>query len=233
MTDQVSAGVPARRTRRQLRPVTVTPLSGQAAGNNLGDSARTAGTDPANTQWGGTVKRPRTRNIIIASAARHRLRCRRAARHTRHWRGQLTGPHQDRRGGRQRHSRMHRAAGGAPGRRQQLPEDPCPVRALTLARPPRRRHGLRRSGRPAANRTGRRIPDRLVLPAAIPCLRQARPETGQLSSSGVSGHPHVQRPHARSSNSRQTAVVMAGVAPTALAAGRGCRWRHQALRSGR
>jgi hypothetical protein len=65
------------------------------------------------------------------------------------------------------------------------------------------------------------------------CLRQARPETGQLSSSGVSGHPHVQRPHARSSNSRQTAVVMAGVAPTALAADRGCRWRHQALRSGR
>ena len=59
--------------------------------------------------------------------------------------------------------------------RERLPEDPRRVRRLALAGPARRRHGLRRSGRRAAHCAGcRRIRDRLVLPAAVRRLHEAR-----------------------------------------------------------
>src|SRR6266480_4100613 len=54
-----------------------------------------------------------------------------------------------------------------------LPEDPRRVRRLALAGPAHRWHGLRRPGHRAAHRAGhRRIPDRLVHPAALRHLRK-------------------------------------------------------------
>jgi hypothetical protein len=65
-------------------------------------------------------------------------------------------------------SRVH----GTPGR----------VRRLALPGPAQRRNGLRRSGRAATHGAGhRRIRDRLVLPAAVRRLRQARREALTLN----------------------------------------------------
>ena len=59
--------------------------------------------------------------------ARHKLRCRPAARLTRLWRERLIEPHEHwpaGRSGRQRYRRMHRAPGGAPGRWAGWPNSP-------------------------------------------------------------------------------------------------------------
>src|SRR5215469_11325924 len=68
----------------------------------------------------------------------------------------------------------------SPGWGRRLPEDSGPVCRLAVAGPALERSGLRRDRYEAALDARLRRRDRLVLPAAIRCLRKARAAFGLL-----------------------------------------------------